>query len=201
MESIIVAFFTGVLGPIAVILIREWISKRRKSHDPVCEAVEVGNQIIHRIDELKEEFNCDRVWITQFHNGGHFYPTGKSIAKFSMVYEVVSPEVNSIQNNFQNIPVSLFNRFINELLENDVIEIKDYKDPTVATFGLKDVSVSSGSKSSYLFAIKNIENKFIGMLGIDFVKTKTELTHDDITQLLVYTTSIGGVLNAHLNKQ
>ena len=59
---------------------------------------------------------------------------------------------------------------------------------------------NSKNKSSYLFAIKNFEGKFIGALGVDYIKRKTELNSDDINQLLVYTTSIGGVLNSHLNK-
>ena len=200
MESIVVAFLTGVLGPIIVIFVREWLNKRPKP-DMISEAVELGNQITHRIDEIKEEFGCDRIWIAQFHNGGHFYPTGKSIAKFSIVYESLEPGTTSIQHNFQNIPVSLFSRAINQLLENDVIEVKDYKDPTVATYGMKDAADSAGSKSSYLFAIKNIEGKFIGALCIDYVKRKKELSHDEVNQVLVYTTQIGGVLNAHLNKQ
>lgn len=42
-----------------------------------------------------------------------------------------------IQTGFQNIPVNLFSKSINHLLENDVIEIPDFKDETIATYGLK----------------------------------------------------------------
>ena len=74
---------------------------------------------MHKLDYIKDEFKADRVWLAQFHNGGHFYPTGKSIAKFSMVYEIVESTTKSIQSNFQNIPVSLFSKPINHLLEKE----------------------------------------------------------------------------------
>jgi hypothetical protein len=54
--------------------------------------------------------------------GVTFYPTGKSMAKFSIMYEVVGPELQSVQTNFHNIPVNLFSRSINQLLENDVLK-------------------------------------------------------------------------------
>jgi hypothetical protein len=90
-----------------------------------------------KLDAIKEEFKADRIWITQFHNGGNFYPTGKSMAKFSVIYETVNIGVGSIQNMFQNIQVNLFSKSINELLENNSIQIADYKDETIATFGIE----------------------------------------------------------------
>jgi hypothetical protein len=120
------------------------------------------------------------------------------MAKFSMIYETVSIKVNSIQNNFQNIPVSLFSKSINELLKNDVIEIIDFKDETIATFGLKYIAEESGCKSGYLFSIKSIDDKFIGILGVDYTGKKTKLNDDTINRLSIKATSIGGVLMNHL---
>jgi hypothetical protein len=153
-----------------------------------------------KMEHIKDEFKSDRVWITQFHNGGNFYPTGKSMAKFSIMYEVVGAGISSVQSNFHNIPVNLFSRSINQLLETDAIEIPDYKDDTVATFGLKYIAEDTGCKSGYLFAIKCIEGRFIGMLGIDYTKRKTKLNEESVTQLLVQSTSIGGVLMNHLEQ-
>ena len=117
-----------------------------------------------------------------------------------MVYEVVNQGVSSIQSNFQNIPVSLFSKSINFLLESDVIEIPDFKDETIATHGLKYVAEEGGCKSGYVFAIKTIDDKFIGALGLDYTKRKTKLDMESINHLMVHATSIGGVLNAHLTK-
>jgi hypothetical protein len=153
-----------------------------------------------KLEHIKEEYKSDRVWITQFHNGGNFYPTGKSIAKFSIMYEVVGPGIPSVQSNFHNIPVNLFSRSINHLLENDSIEIPDYKDETVATYGLKYIAEDTGCKSGYLFAIKTIEGKFIGTLGLDFTKRKIKLDNDSIKNLEHQSALIGGVLMTHLQQ-
>lgn len=200
MTQIIVAFLTGVAGPILVMLVKNYLDSKKKPSDMVADAVEVGNLISAKIEHIKEEFGVDRVWVSQFHNGGHFYPTGKSIAKFSIFYETVKVGISSIQSNFQNIPVNLFSKSINELLENDIIEIPDFKDDTIATYGLKYVAEDTGCKSGYLFAIKSIDGKFIGTLGLDYTKKKTKLDMESINHLAVHASAMGGVLMTHLQK-
>jgi hypothetical protein len=164
----------------------------------VNETLKISELVTTKLEHIKEEFHPDRVWITQFHNGGHFYPTGKSMAKFSLIYEVVSPGVQSVQQNFQNIPVNLFSKSINQLLENDIITIQDYKDETTATYGLKYVAEETGCKSSYLFSIKTIEGKFIGTLGLEYTKKKTKLDMESINHLSIHAATLGGVLMSHL---
>jgi hypothetical protein len=198
--ELVIAFITGVFGPLSVIFVKNFLDKRKKKPDMVQETLHVSELINQKIDHIKEEFNADRVWITQFHNGGNFYPTGKSMAKFSVIYEIVNPGVTSMQTNFYNIPVNLFSKSINELLVNDVIEIPDYKDDTIATFGLKYIAEESNCKSGYLFAIKTIDDKFIGTLGLDYIKRKTRLDIESINHLQVHASSLGGVLMNHLNQ-
>ncbi len=164
------------------------------------DTLRVSELINQKIDHIKDEFKADRVWISQFHNGGNFYPTGRSMAKFSIMYESVSPNAISVQSNFKNIPVNLFSRSINELLHNDVIEIADFKDETIATHGLKYIAEETGCKSAYLFAIKSLEDKFIGILAIDYTKRKTTLDMDSINHLQNHASSIGGVLMSYLSQ-
>ena len=196
--SIIAAFITGFAGPVLVQIIRQYIEKRKEKPDMLTDALETSEKVMDKLDHIKAEYEADRVWITQFHNGGHFYPTGKSIAKFSLIYETVNIGVGSVQNNFQNIPVNLFSKSINYLLEHDIIEIPDYKDETISTYGLKYIAEDTGCKSGYIFAIKSFDGKFIGSLGMDYTKKKTKLTPEDIHHLSNYATSIGGVLSNHL---
>jgi hypothetical protein len=198
--EIVIAFITGVFGPISIIFIKNWLDKNKKKPDMVQETLRVSELVTNKLEHIKEEFNADRVWITQFHNGGNFYPTGKSMAKFSIMYETVHPGVSSIQGNFHNIPVNLFSKSINELFNNDIIEIPDFKDETIATYGLKYIAEDTGCKSSYLFAIKTIDDKFIGTLGVEYTKRKTKLTIESINHLQVHATSLGGVLMSHLQQ-
>jgi hypothetical protein len=198
---VLVAFISGVIGPILVMVAKERLEKSKKKPDMVVDTLAVSEKISKKLDDIKDEFKADRVWLSQFHNGGHFYPTGKSIAKFSMVYETVELNVKSIQTSYQNIPVSLFSKSINHLLEHDVIEINDFKDETIATYGLKYVAEEAGTKSTYLFAIKTFEGKFIGCIAIDYTKKKVKLSQDDIYHLQNKATAIGGVLITHLNSK
>lgn len=198
LSMIIVAFITGVLGPISVMYIKHLLDKRKKKPDMVMDTLRVSELINQKIDHIKDEFKADRVWISQFHNGGNFYPTGKSMAKFSIMYESVGANANSVQSNFKNIPVQLFSRAINELYVNDVIEVSDFKDDTIATFGMKYIAEETGCKSAYLFAIKTIEERFIGVLSVEYTKRKTSLGMEDINHLQVHASSIGGVLMNYL---
>jgi hypothetical protein len=198
--SVIVAFITGVLGPVILLFIKNKLDKRNQKPDMVIETLKVSELVMSKLDRIKDELKPDRVWVTQFHNGGNFYPTGKSMAKFSVIYETVRTGVPSIQSNFQNIPVNLFSKSINYLLENESIEIADYKDETIATFGLKYVAEDTGCKSGYLFPIKSIDGKYIGTLGLDYTKRKTKLDEEDIQHLKMYSASLGGVLMNHLQQ-
>ena len=198
--EIVVAFITGLFGPLSVIVVNHYLTKKRKKPDLVEETLKISELVTSKIEHIKEEFGADRVWITQFHNGGNFYPTGKSMAKFSIIYESVNQGVSSIQSNFHNIPVNLFSKSINQLLENDIIEIPDFKDDDISTYGLKYIAEENGCKSGYLFAIKTIDCKFIGTLGLDFTKRKTKLDMESINHLQVHASSLGGVLMSHLNK-
>jgi hypothetical protein len=192
--EIAVAFITGVLGPVSILIIKYYAEKGKKKPDMIAETLELSEKVTAKIDNIKEEFESDRVWVAQFHNGGHFYPTGKSMAKFSIIYETVDIGVGSVQNNFQNIPVNLFSKSINHLLERNIIEIPDFKDETIATYGLKYIAEEAGCRSSYMFAIKNIDNKFVGILAVDYTKRKTKLNQEDINRLTMHASAISGVL-------
>ncbi len=194
LSPIIIAFMTGILGPILIIFIKNKLEKSKAKPDMLADALRIGELVTLKMDQIREEFKVDRVWITQFHNGGHFYPTGKSIAKFSVIYETVAANTTSIQSNFQNIPVNLFTKSMNRLLENDLINIPDFSDDAVATYGLKYIAEESGCKSAYLFAIKTLDDKFIGVLGLDYTKKKVKLSADSINHLTIHASSLGGAL-------
>jgi len=197
MLELVIAFITGVISPVTVILLKNRLDKKNKP-DMVEEALQVSELVTNKIDEIREGLKSDRVWVTQFHNGGHFYPTGKSITKFSVMYESVNTGVSSMQGSFQNIPVHLFSKSMNQLVNSDTIEISDYKDETIATYGLKYIAEDTGCKSGYLFAIKTIDGKFIGVLGVDYTKKKTKLDDDVINNIMIHASSLGGVLMNHL---
>jgi hypothetical protein len=190
--AIISALLTAVIGPIAVKIVQNRIDKKNK--DTLNESLKENTIVSEKLEKIRKEHNADRAWIMQFHNGGNFYPSGKSIQKFSMCYESVDRGINSIQSSFQNIPISLFSKSINHLLENDVVAVSDFKDERMETYGLEYTANEYGCKSAYLVAIKTIDGKFIGTLGIEYTKRKNAISNNEINELLVEATTIGGVL-------
>jgi hypothetical protein len=96
--SIITALITAVFGPIIVTWVKIKLEKK-SSQTPMSDALETSTLVDTQLEIIMNELECDRVWIAQFHNGGHFYPTGKSIQKFSIFYEKCTFETPNIQSN------------------------------------------------------------------------------------------------------
>jgi hypothetical protein len=199
-DTIWVAIIGGIIGPIIVLTSKWYLDNKlgKKKRDMVTDALEVGEQVTTKLDQIREDYEADRVWISQFHNGGHFYPTGKSIAKFSIFYETVTPSASSLQLTLKNIPVALFSKSFNELSSEGAIAISDFEDETIATFGLKYFAAEYGTKSQYLFAIKNFEGKFIAIMGVDYTTDKHRLKTKEIEDLIHTSIALGGVLSNHL---
>ena len=102
--TVTVALITAVIGPIAVNWVKLKMEKKSPT-TPMHDALESSTLIDIQLEMVMKELECDRIWIAQFHNGGYFYPTGRSIQKFSIFYEKCTPETPNIQNTFQN-PIS-----------------------------------------------------------------------------------------------
>lgn len=193
------AFLTGVVGPIMYLLISRHLQKEKlKKKDVVKENISNVSLISNELEEVREEFKGDRVWITQFHNGGNFYPTGKSIQKFSVFYEVTKAGVSTVSHTFNNIPCSLYPKAFEHMMDGQGIFIPNFSDPKVATYGLKGAAESVGTKSSYVIPLFTLDDKYIGNMGIDFVSKKKKLTKDDWEHFQIKAGRISGYLSSHL---
>ena len=193
------AFLTGVVGPIMYLLISRHLQKeKQKKKDVVKENISNVALISDELEEVREEFEGDRVWITQFHNGGNFYPTGKSIQKFSVFYEVTKAGVSTVSHTFNNIPCSLYPKAFEHMMDGQGLFIPNFSDPKVATDGLKGAAESVGTKSSYVIPLFTLDDKYIGNMGIDFVSKKKKLTKDDWEHFQIKAGRISGYLSSHL---
>lgn len=195
LAPIIAAFLSGIAGPLLVHWYKQYqVKKRLEQRDTIAEELKYSKQIIQKIEDIKDKFQADRVWISQFHNGGHYIPGNTSVQKFSIFYEVLDPNVPSIRRNFQNIPVALFAASTSHIHDKNYLAIPDYKDPNIENYGLRYIAEETGAKSFYGFAIFCIENKLTGILGVEFTKKKKELTKEEIQELEIEAAHIGGVL-------
>lgn len=194
------AFLTGVVGPILYLLVSKYLQKEKdKKRDKVKENISSVSLISDELEEMREENKADRVWIAQFHNGGNFYPTGKSIQKFSIFYEVTKAGISSVSHTFNNIPCSLYPKAFEHMMEGQGIFIPNFSDPKVATYGLKGAAESVGTKSSYLVPLFTLDDKYIGNIGIDYVGKRKKLTKDEWEHFQIKAGRIAGYLSNHLS--
>ena len=191
-----IAFITAVVGPVLV----EWIKAKLKSKPtktPIQEAVELNELVDIQLDTIMDELECNRIWIAQFHNGGHFYPTGKSIQKFSFFYEKVTPNTVSTQHTFQNIPVSLFPKALGKLYKDGELSILSYTNGN-ETYDLDTFSIEYDTKSFYAVGLYSLDNHLIGIMGISFTENEYKMTKENWIFLRQKIGVIGTLLTDYL---
>ena len=200
--SIATAFIVSAIGPTVV----EWAKTKFAKTEPLVDPVKaelVKSCIIDReIEIIMDTIHADRVWISQFHNGGKFLHSSKSIQKFSIFHEVNASGVSPIAHTFRNIPASLYSRAFDELLKNGSIFIADFQDETIATFGLKGGAEAVGTRASYVFALFNLgTNEFMGTLGVDWVKKPKQLKADQLAYLSAEANRLSGYISNFLQDE
>ena len=197
--TIIIALITAVIGPVIVEWVRVKLKKQEVKESPVKEAIDLNELVDGQLEQLMDELECDRIWIGQFHNGGHFYPTGKSIQKFSIFYEKLSPEISAIQHIFQQIPVSLFPKALSKLYKDGELGVVNYS--TDETYDLSMFSKDYGTKSFYMIAIDDLDGHFIGVMGIAFNGKEHKLSKDEWIFIRQKVGAIGSLLTDYLYKK
>lgn len=190
---ILIAVLTTLISP----LIIEWFKIKLSSPkpDPLNEAIKHNEQVNHQLELIIEELKGDRIWIAMFHNGGHFYPTGKSIQKFSIFHERTNLDTDSIMDTFQNIPVSLFPKSLAKLYNEGEIHINSEN-----IYEFNFFSKNHGINSLDMFAIEDLEGRFIGMMAIEF-KKQHKFDKEDYIFIRNKLGAIGSILSHYLTKK
>ena len=199
LTTIAVALITAVIGPSVLEWVRAKIKKQEQKHKPVEEAINLNELIDNQLDQIKHEINCDRIWIAQFHNGGHFYPTGKSIQKFSILYEKLNPDNQTIQTTFQNIPVSLFPKALVKLYKEGELSIINFENDE--NYDLIMFQNQSSCKSFYMISIDDLNEHFIGIMGISFSSKEHKLSKEEWIFIRQKAGAIGSLLTQYLYKK
>lgn len=188
---ILASIISGYFGPMLVELAkRRW----KKKIDPLNEAIKHNLIIDHQLDLIIDEFSCNRVWVAMFHNGGHFYPTGKSIQKFSVFHERITDGTVSIMDTFQNIPISLFPKTFSKLVDESEVHIFANES---TPYDLNIFHKNYETKSMYLFRIEDLEGRFIGVLAIEYNNEKS-LLKDEFIFIRQKLGIIGSILTEYL---
>jgi hypothetical protein len=166
-----IAFLTGIIGPALVVYIKYILSIRKirdilKRRNDFNITIDIQQKINDTLNKLQSQYDLDRIWIAQFHNGGNFYPGNKSMKKMSATFESTKAGVSTDFMKLQNLPVSFFSSVLQRMNENQsgvIIETDETNDNA-----FKDFWLHRGVIRSYMFPIICLEGDFIGVLGVDF---------------------------------
>lgn len=195
-SQVLIAFITGVLGPILLQYVKTALAKKEVKKDPLVEDFEYDAIVDEQIENLRCELDYDRVWIEQFHNGGHFSVSGRSMNKFSMFYETVAVGISKNMSQFQNVPTSLFAKSLNEISKNGDLTVEDFEDDFKAHYGLRDMAESTGCQSIYIIPLKRpSDNKMLGLMGVEHVKEQHKFTPAEKARVKEIGSFLAGVLS------
>jgi len=125
----IISSVTSVIIAFLTVVVKTWMDnkklQKKTETDETMKCEDVGDMMYVQeyLENLRKEYQFDRVGICQFHNGGKFFK-GHSMKKFTMSYEATAPGIEKIKRNNQNIMVSEFPHLVNGLLTQDSIVLK-----------------------------------------------------------------------------
>lgn len=170
MKSIaLILLFVGLVLYSYQPLITE-VVKKKIEKDPVKEDINNNVLIQQMLNNLMVKYGADRGYIFQFHNTIKYYD-GTHRNHQSMTFEVCSNGISREAQYLQNIAVSLYPIFLQEVL----LERMNYKDiEDIKEESTKISLKNQGIKSIYIAPyFKN--GNFVAYIGIDFVKKANEI--------------------------
>jgi len=135
------------------------------------------DEIVHlALRDLRRKYNCDRIYIWQFHNGGNFY-TSAPMQKTSVTYERCSDGLERKSERFQNTIISTITSYIKDVLNLEMFyyEVKDMPD-----IAIRSVCQSYGSQSHAGAPIYDDKEHLVGILSMDWVFS--EIPEEFITE-------------------
>ena len=90
---------------------------------------------------------------------------------------------------------------MNYIMENKHLWISDFKDDTIATYGLKSAAEATGTNASYVIGLFDIvTDKCIGTMGVDY-REKKRLTQTQKEFLIERGSRLAGYLSVYLKSK
>lgn len=141
-------------------------NKEKNSRNQLIAQIQKDELIHFTIREIRRQYNADRIYIIQFHNGGYFY-TNSPMQKASVTYERNSDGLERISDKFQNILVSHYTWYLTETI-NSKMFYNDL-DHQMSDLPTKSLLKNYGNYAHSAVPIYDIEKKLIGVLGVSWV--------------------------------
>lgn len=169
-QTIVTSISSIFVALIANGYLKKYLDRKKEtnSKSKLIKQLKTDEVIYYSLRELKMEYNSDRIYIIQFHNGGNFY-NGTSIQKMSVTYERCADGLETLADKFNNIIVSNYSWYINNVLENKMYytDIDDIEDLFTRGF-----IRSMGTHSGAAVPIFKTTNQLSGILVIEWASSE-----------------------------
>jgi len=151
---------------------KDVISKQLEK-DPIPTQVKASTTVNKQLSEVMVQSKASRVYVFQFHNGITFY-TGQHAQRFSCTYEMVAEGISREAENLQNLQVSLFSWWINEVLSGRMTyyDIEDMADYT------SRITLQQQGIRSIICRPLIHKGKVVGIVGMDFVGSNDDIVNN-----------------------
>jgi hypothetical protein len=180
--QIVITLVTSITSVIVALITAGYIKKKDTKHQEekskklLVEQIQKDELIHATLREIRRKYNADRVFITQFHNGGTFY-TNSPMQKASITYERCSDGLQRIADKFQNYLVSNFAWYANKVLKNEAF-FYDI-DETVDDIIMKSVFKTYSTWAHSAVAVLDAQNHPIAVLALDWVISELPVEYVD----------------------
>lgn len=174
-------FLSGVVVPIGIFLADLYIKRsKRRRKDIVMEHLEVQLKNQEVLDDIRNEINASRVCLWKFSNGTDFLDNTHML-HISLICESNANEYESMKQDFNRVPASLFERGLNVLKAKpwfftDESKIGDQLSHLNASYGLYKIF---GAK------LWDKNGKWIGILTVGLGDLEETMTDDQIAWTLL----------------
>jgi hypothetical protein len=168
LTTLITAVSSVVVALISAGFFRRWQdkNKEKKSRAQLMAQIQKDELVHFTLREIRRKYNSDRVYITQFHNGGSFY-TNAPMQKASVTYERNSDGLERIIDRFQNLLVSNYNWILTETLANRMFYTDI--DDQMGDLPSKSLLKAYGNYAHAMCPIYDDSNHLIATLSLSWV--------------------------------
>ena len=179
-ESVIISIIsatTSIIVAIITVVVKTKMdvktAKRKLEEEESVFADDLGEMVAVNefIERIRADYDFDRVAICQFHNGGKFL-NGRSMKKFSMTYETVSPGIEKIKRRYQNVLVSEFPKLFAAMLDDDFMIITPDSDNFPS---MRREMTSNGIVQAIKVPIRGLRGDMLGFLTCHVIGEENDL--------------------------
>lgn len=146
----------------------DFIKSKLKKDKSINFDIKQLSLIYEKLIECRLQFNASRVTITQFHNGDYYY-SNNSILKMSITHETDEEGVSRVIDNYQNVNVSKYNKFLDSLMKEEMISYSDISNTETHHDDdmLLDLKVY-GTESFNAIKLMDKKGNIIGFIALSF---------------------------------